>query len=109
VRQELVRTCTVDLGRWFSYAAAGAATALAASNDAEGAILYSGTLNMPVPAPNHHISSAVYGRLQLETLVGNSHRGAGSLGYLQRATVTAGTQKGVGDALFVVRSGHVAG
>ncbi len=36
----------VNIGRWLSYAAAGAATAFAASNDAEAGILYSGPINL---------------------------------------------------------------
>ncbi len=45
------RRCAVNAGRWISYAAAGAATAVAASNDADGAIMYSGTVNLTYSVP----------------------------------------------------------
>ena len=38
----------VNVGRWMSYAAAGAMTAMAATNDAEAAIFYSGPLNTAI-------------------------------------------------------------
>ena len=46
--KESRKRCSVNLGRWMSYAAAGAATALVASNDAEATIYYSGTIDLAV-------------------------------------------------------------
>ena len=36
------KSCAINVGRWMSYAAAGAATAMVATNDAEATIWYSG-------------------------------------------------------------------
>jgi len=101
-----VRTCTVDLGRWFSYAAAAAATALVANNDAEGAILYSGVLNIPevgASPPHFQIHYAA-----VNTLVSNGHEGNLAIGgidhEIQNARPSGATYNAF--ALFDIKSAH---
>jgi len=65
----------MNVGRWASYAVAGAATAIAATNDAEAAILYSGVLNTSVGAPPAEV--------WMYTLISNSHPGVFKLGYFK--------------------------
>ena len=45
------RSCAVNVGRWLSYAAAGAVTAMAATDDAQAVIAYSGIVNLPLDPP----------------------------------------------------------
>ncbi len=66
--------CAVNLGRWFSYAAAGAATAGLAANDVEAGIFYSGVLNQSVGMAQH--VSTVF----IKTLAANSVQGVNILG-----------------------------
>ena len=73
------KSCAVNVGRWVSYAAAGAVTAMAASNDAEAAILYSGPLNIHVDHA-HGINTAF-----IKTLVANSNQGPNKLGSIKHA------------------------
>ena len=73
-RKSRVR-CAVDLGRWISYAAAGAVTAVAAANDSEAGILFSGVLNTTLPT---HPTGSV----KLHTLLANSNPGAVAIGTL---------------------------
>ncbi len=76
-RQNKTRArCALSARRWVSYAAAGAATAIAASNDSDAAILYSGPLNHTASTP------AQSATLQLKTIVTNSHLGGSVLGSL---------------------------
>ena len=70
------KSSTINAVRWTSYAVAGAATAVAATNDSEGAILYSGVLNTAVtPAAGIHYA-------YINTLIANSNQGTRVLGYL---------------------------
>ncbi len=61
--------CSLNGGRWISYTVAAAATAVAATNDAEAGILYSGALNLSYSVPQAH------GTLKLKTIISNGHLG----------------------------------
>ena len=81
------KSCAVNVGRWMSYAAAGAAATLAVSNEAEATIFYSGTLNtvlnhggtsnLSQPTEvyfyyaNPHTSSQFFGSLSQRNRTGN--------------------------------------
>ncbi len=107
------KNCSVNVGRWISYAAAGAATAVAASNDTEGAILYSGVLNQAV---GH--AAGVSSRF-IKTLIANSVQGANKLGTIHHSLIGAPAPGGgynsssaVGKDNFLMRgavNGRVAG
>jgi len=70
------KVCTVNMGRWMSYAAAGAATAFAASNDADAGILYSGVLNINMSAP------PTFAYTYLKTMHANGVFGTHKIGYI---------------------------
>ena len=48
MKKSRTKSCAVNVGRWMSYAAAGAVTAMAASNEAEATIYYSGVINFKI-------------------------------------------------------------
>ena len=75
-------TAHVNVGRWASYAAAGAATALAAGSEAHaGGVVYSGLVNITVSGG----SLASKADFIFHTLVSNSHRGPNPLFLLSHA------------------------
>ncbi len=63
--------CAVKAARWASYAVAGAATVMAAAEESEGAILYSGPINTPVTTSHSAI---------IRTLISSSNQGPLVLG-----------------------------
>ncbi len=74
VRPRRLCHCAVNASRWLSYATAGAVTALAATNDAEAGILYSGVLNTSINAgPGSN-------RFYMHTLIANSVQGTKRIG-----------------------------
>ena len=108
--KKLRKNGTVNAGRWVSYAAAAAVTAVAsneAANDASAAILYSGVLNT-------HVAGSHGGALLLHTLIANSHAGAGVVGTLSNKAAPAPPSAHIsgGSAYFrmnVANSGRVVG
>ena len=78
MKKQSRRRCAINLGRWVSYAAAGTVTALAASNDAEAAILYSGPINFTITNPTPG-SVQVNNTKTFNELSANSHPDAKKL------------------------------